>query len=353
MGSTSGETGVARLRHEAELALRRSRSRDEVEPLLERLEEAAEPNSEPWVFAHRHLAELRLESHPWRAALHLRKVLAVQQNDDVVHALLGLCHALLGNYQAAVGAYRRAVAIAPRNPWYHHNLGHLLDVALADPESAEPHLRIAHEMEPEEDEITASLAHCAARVGHVGQAEELAQEALRIAPDNADHQALMAWIEDGAPAEASPPLTGAGHERVDPEQSGSAGASKGEDRAGGTAMPSRASRGDPHKSAPAAAVLQALERGMKEAGFSTTYFEQARAIWSDFREGRRLRVGKPEVYAAAVEYAIALVNEVDGVTKASVARRYGIAPTSLSTRYGEIRDALSLRPRDSRYASSS
>jgi hypothetical protein len=73
-------------------------------------------------------------------------------------------------------------------------------------------------------------------------------------------------------------------------------------------------------------------------------------MWADFREGRRIRVQKPEVYAAAVEYAICLVHGLGGVTKASVARRYGVAPTSVSSRYGEIRDALELEPGDGRYA---
>ena len=50
--------------------------------------------------------------------------------------------------------------------------------------------------------------------------------------------------------------------------------------------------------------MKALERGMRAAGFSQDQLESARALWTDFHGGRRLRVGKPEVYAAAVEYAI-------------------------------------------------
>jgi hypothetical protein len=79
--------------------------------------------------------------------------------------------------------------------------------------------------------------------------------------------------------------------------------------------------------------------------------DHARSLWSDFVDGRRIRMIKPEVYAAAVEYAIALVHGLHGVTQTSIARRYGIAPTSLSHRFGEIRDALELEPGDPRYAS--
>src|SRR5688572_26028832 len=114
--------GLDRLRRQAENALRRERSRWEIEPLLERLATEAPEGTEHWSFAHRQLAELRLEQHPWQSALHLRKVVGHTPDDDVVHALMGLCQALLGNFHAAVSAYRRALAIAPRNPWYHHNL---------------------------------------------------------------------------------------------------------------------------------------------------------------------------------------------------------------------------------------
>lgn len=337
MKQRSGESGVSRLRQQVEAALRRSASRKQIEPMLERLLRKADELSEPWVFAHRHLAELRLEQHPWRAALHLRQVLRVQQKDDVVHALMGLSQALLGNYRAAVGAYRKALHIAPRNPWYHHNMGHLLDVALGETADALDHLRAAHEMEPDEDEITASLAHCLARLGHVDEARELAGEAVRMAPRNPDHRALLEWIGGELP--------------------GASGRRKSQRRAAPSSQPNarRPRRGRPGakrrtESGPVAAVLSALEQGMREAGFSSRQLASARALWADFQENHRVRVVKPEVYAAALEYAVAQVQGVSGVTKASVARRYGVGATSLANRYGEIRDALSLQPGDPRYA---
>ena len=88
---------------------------------------------------------------------------------------------------------------------------------------------------------------------------------------------------------------------------------------------------------------------MKAAGFSAGHVQRAQAIWDDFREKRSLRVIKPEGYAAALEYAIALIHELDGVTQSEIARRYGIARATLSRRYGELRDELSLTARDPRY----
>jgi Flp pilus assembly protein TadD len=204
MAGRAGKNETETLRRHAESALRRARGREHLEPLLERLLRAAERGSDHAVFAHRHLAELLLESHPWRAALHLREITRADRADDVVHALMGLCQALLGNFESAVSAYRRALSTMPRNPWYHHNLGHLLDVALGRPEQAEDHLRDAHDMEPLEHEITASLAHCLACLRRLEEARELAEEAVQLEPNNRDHRALLAWVEDGAREDAGP-----------------------------------------------------------------------------------------------------------------------------------------------------
>ena len=233
----SKETARQRLRRRAEHALERRRL-TEAETLLERLLDLVEDGSEESVFAHRHLAELRLERHPWRAALHLRHVIRAMPDDDVPH---------------------------------------------------------------------------------VDEALELAQRAEEQAPDNADHARLVKWIERGAPDEID---TGRG-----PRE------------------------GLPEEGPKTRAVRETFEREMRAAGFSAQQVERAKDLWRDFRNRREVRVGKPEVFAAAVEYAIALIHSRRGATQAKIARRYGIAATSLSSRYGEIRDTLALRPGDPRYAS--
>ena len=182
-----GASTVEELWEKAEQALESSSKH--AAALLEELVQVADEGSDASLFAYRHLAELRLETNPWRAALHLRRVLTHCPDDDIVHALMGLCHALLGNYRVAVRSYRQASGIAPQTPWYHHNLGHLLDVALDDPSSAERHLRRAYELEPEHDEIIGSLAHCVARLGALEEAKRLATLAMEKGPCNPDHAA--------------------------------------------------------------------------------------------------------------------------------------------------------------------
>lgn len=334
------DTRLSRLRERAERALASGRRGGEVLGVLETMTREAPDGSAHALFAHRHLAEIQLQGSPWRAALHLRRVADAGAADDSVHALMGLCQALLGNYRVAVAAYRKAVSLAPRNPWYHHNLGHLLDVGLHDATAALDHLRIAHRLQRDEDEITASLAHCLARLGHLDEARAMAEHAAQSAPRNREHKTLLDWIIDGAPGGKTPPQRST-HTPVPPSAhaaqasaSGDAGAS-----AGGESGPKIGSE----------QVLRMLESRMPQAGFSPVHVERAQALWVDFYGGRHVRVSKPAVYAAAVEYALAKLDSISHVTQAELARRYGVAPRSISSRYDEIRSALDLTPGDPRY----
>lgn len=325
MNSNGDDRSVEALRRRAERAIDEGRDRLVVEPILERILDMAGDDGAACAFAHRHLAELRLERDPWSSALHLRRVLGYLPRDDMAHSLMALAQALLGNYRSAVASYRRALRLSPHNPWYHHNLGHILDVALDDPRGALPHLTLALEQsDPSEHEITASAAHCLARVGRLEEARELAEHAVEAAPDNVDHHALLGWIDKGAPAD----------EPVHPL--------RGDARSGHDASPhAERMRAD--------LVASLLERHLADAGFTERQVERATALWADYRHERAPRVKKPEVLAAAVHYAIALVLGRDRVTQASIAKRYGVAPGSVSSRYADIRETLALRPGDPRY----
>ncbi|MBK8691667.1 MAG: hypothetical protein IPN17_05020 [Deltaproteobacteria bacterium] len=157
---TGDELNTLRIR--AEQALQRDLPKDHVRGLLEALATRAVEGSPEACFANRHLAEMLLEESPWRAALHLRRLLRSCPEDDAGHALMGLSQALQANYRMAVSSFRRAVAISPANPWYHHNLGHLLDVALSRPQDAVAHLQRAFRTQPSQEEVGASYASASA-----------------------------------------------------------------------------------------------------------------------------------------------------------------------------------------------
>ena len=190
---------VDRIRREVERALHGNIDAEEVLPLLAQLARAADPESEDWLYAHRHLAEIGVEHDPWRAALFARRVLAHRDTDDGAWAVLGLAQSLLGNFRVAARAYERALALSSENPWYAHNLGHLYDVALDRPADALPLLSSASEAQPDEADIAASYAHALARCGKVAAAKRLLKRAIRRG-GTADQMALWRWLDAGAPA---------------------------------------------------------------------------------------------------------------------------------------------------------
>ena len=166
--------------------------------MAEKLARIAERGSGSWVFANRKLAELLLEDEPWRAAAAARAAARCAPQDDACHALLGLALTLLGHHRCAARAYRDALAICPDNPWYAHNLGHLLDVALDRPQAAIPLLKQAFRSEPHL-EIAASLAHALGRTGQANDGLLVLKKALLRHAPTPDHEALLAWLAEGAP----------------------------------------------------------------------------------------------------------------------------------------------------------
>jgi Flp pilus assembly protein TadD len=195
----SAPAEVTRLRGEVERALRENLDPEDILPLLARLARAADPESDAWLYAHRHLAEMGVEHDPWRAALFARRVIARRPDDDGAWAVLGLSQSLLGNFRYAARAYERALALTPDNPWYAHNLGHLYDVALGRPADALPLLARAALAQPSEADIAASYAHALARCGKVTAAKRVLRRATRRGA-TADQAALSRWLDAGAPA---------------------------------------------------------------------------------------------------------------------------------------------------------
>jgi tetratricopeptide (TPR) repeat protein len=417
--SAGEESGVDHLRRRAEQAIASEQGRRVIIPLLERLVSLAPDGSPASLFAHRHLAEYRVEEHPWRALLSLRKVIVATPDDDVVHALMGLAQALLSNFRAAIEAYKRALAISPRNPWYHHNLGHLLDVALDRPDQALKHLELAHKATaPNDHEIAASLAHCLARLGKLAEARTLAATAAAASPKNADHKKLLDWIERGAPEEPKTASTGTkpgavasasqlagsatttSNGSVSAPSSGSSSMSSGGSQSqssggqlagmapthqltslssgGGGQAAAQASATAPAPAQPTSAiattsipsaraakgpesdaamdagdpVLPIIKDTMREGGFTREHVARARRLWVDYRSARgSWELLKPDVCAAALEYAIARLHGLDGVTRASVARRYGVSASAIADRFDDMQVVLTLRPADERYFS--
>src|SRR6516165_9185065 len=99
---------------------------------------------------------------------------------------------MLGNYRAAASAYHRALSTSPGNPWYAHNLGHLLDVALGRAADAIGWLARAYQTAAYSGEVAASYAHALARVGRIADARRVLTRAMKRTASR-EHSALLKW----------------------------------------------------------------------------------------------------------------------------------------------------------------
>lgn len=182
------------LRKRVSWALRNGLSAAEVLPMLQALLSKSEPDSEDHFFAHQYIAEMALTISPWHAALSARAITKRYPDDDRGWAILGLAHTQLGNYRSAATAYRRALRVAPSNPWYAHNLGHILDIGLNLPHEGLTWLAKAHNAQPDEPEIGASYAHALSRVGEISRARSVLRQTLQNGGTD-EQRDLMAWLE--------------------------------------------------------------------------------------------------------------------------------------------------------------
>ncbi len=164
-------------------------------PLLLRLANALPAGHQAWRLAHHELAQRALPKDPWRASLYARRVVDSCPDDDRGWGMLALAQSLMGHHQFAARAYRRALEIAPHDPVYAHNLGHLYDVAFDQPGASLPHLRRAHQQLPRIKDVTASYAHALARAGDPARAYELMVAIVRGGASG-EHHALYQWITE-------------------------------------------------------------------------------------------------------------------------------------------------------------
>ncbi len=343
------------LRLEIERALRGAFDPADVLPRLARLARIAPPSSDDAAFAHQKLAELLVERDPWRAALYVRRALAHRSDDDRAWAVLAFCQTLLGNYRCAASAYKKAIACAPANPWYAHNLGHLLDVALGEPRRALDWLRLAYQAKGDNSEIVASYAHALGRAGRIDEARAILERARgRVGSRELD--ALLRWLDQGAPSRS----------RRDGE-------------------PARTKRRPP--SATPKRLARVLARGLSHLPLDPRQREQALALARDALPPPRRKPATtravasangtdnvaritpgdgagPEApsstaspapeqdvagLAAAVAYAIVYIDHVP-LSQAEVAAPFRVGVAHLRGRFAELRAKLDIIRGDARYA---
>jgi tetratricopeptide (TPR) repeat protein len=348
------------LRRQIEWTLARAVDPSDVLPMLHRLARLAVDGSDESLFAYLQLAELLVERDPWRAALFARRLLAHRPDDDRGWATLALCQTLLGNYKFAVSAYHHALTSAPKNPWYAHNLGHLLDVALNRARDAVGWLKRAYQSAAYSGEVAASYAHALARVGRLAEARKVLARAMKRTASR-EHTALLKWLEQGAPADKDHPMPRPAPVHTQAAYAGNVARDGGQGEGGGAGSRARRSAdgaASARRVAASSPMLTELEsvlsRGLASLPLDTKQRARAKSLARDAIEyfsrpmGAR-GAGAVQAVAAAIAYAIVYVDHVP-LTQADVAACFRVSVASLRGRFGELRAQLDLMPGDARYA---
>jgi Flp pilus assembly protein TadD len=341
----SRETEAKRLRQDVEWALESALAPSDVLPLLHRLARTAKSGTDESAYAHRQLAELLVEREPWRATLHARKVIATTADDERAWAALALSQTLLGNYRYAANAYARALRAAPKNPWYAHNLGHLLDVALDKPKEAVELLRFAFEGSKRRaapnSEIAASFVHALARAGELDEAKRVLTQTMKRGGSR-ELAALMKWLDAGAPEKESHHVNAPA-----PEIRAVANARRRSTRPPPDSSASKSENENASRSIPAE-LDAALLRGLMHLPLTIRQRARARML---AREPFARMLGAElaaqgdlrgvQALAAALTYVIIYTDEVP-LTQSEVAASFRVSGASLRMRFTALRSELQL-----------
>lgn len=152
---------------------------DRAAAVLAQLKKIAPENPEILYAEYRTYADLSGEA---------RLELSVAAPDSAqTHQMLAHEEILEGNTNAAIAQYRRAIAVDPRLPGVHYELGDLLNTA-SDPvirEDAVKQFKIALQQNPYNEQALCSLGALAIQNGDAQQALQEYSEAIHIEPSDA------------------------------------------------------------------------------------------------------------------------------------------------------------------------
>lgn len=96
-------------------------------------------------------------------------------------------------------------------------------------------------------------------------------------------------------------------------------------------------------------VAEELRRRLAEAGYLKPQVENAVQLWADYCRAARPEVKKRDAWLAALEYTMARLEFMSGVTQKELSRKYHVAAASISSSFRSIWQTLKLENFDQRY----
>lgn len=287
----------------------------------------------------------------------LRRASGDSEAEARAHGFLGDIYLLVRDLPAAERHLRRAVKCEPGNGEYHYLMGCALTVASRFPEAINS-FRSAEQLLPDNAEVLRGLGWAIHCTGGIDEAEGLLRRSVGIDPGNVsalNDLAVCLMTQhryDDAIGIVQYALDLSPEDHLLTETHEAALSLRQEyNRLLVEAERSRRSLGSRGYARPVYARVEELfDRSMRRGDYTSQQRENACKLWQDFLRKSSPQIRKAEIWAAAVEYAVAELDSVDKVTCRSISKNHQVAPASVVQAYRRIVDTLELNTTRSAYS---
>ncbi len=273
-------------------------------------------------FAYGHLGQSYLSLRRFdKAENYLKKAIKLNSKESCYHYLLGLVYSASGKIPDALREFERTVALGGDKSEYQRALGCAKFVS-GESEEGIKRLRRAIYLDNKNVYAYADLASCYTKINRFNEERKTIREGLSRVPGDPFLLRAQAVIE-----------------RVKGEYNK---VKEGEKKV--------KYKIDKIKDSEFQKVRRSLLKGMRHAEYSETQKASAEKLWYDFFRMRKLRIKRPESWAAALEYTIIRLDLIEGKTQKIIASKYGVSETIVSSRFNDICRTLDIRVFDKRYS---
>lgn len=256
-------------------------------------------------FVERRLGEIYLQlKFLDKAREHFSAAVRLNTKDPLSHYFLALAMFLGGHVKSTLNYIRKAIAMKPDDAefYYLHGLALLQMRKYA---LAEINFRRALEFKPKHIPSYLELARVSICRKENDDAVRFLKRVLSIAPDHLAAKALLRKIATSKKQDAQEKTT---------------------------------------------RIESMFDQKMQELGYDHTQREKAKKLWRDFLRKRKLKIRKPEVWAAAIHYAISRLEFHIEENQNFLAEVYGVSKKSISLAFQDICATVRLRLYDQRYS---
>lgn len=290
-------------------------------PLLERLVRLGRNDLSLQEFAYARLGDSYISLRRFdRAEKYLKKAVNLNSGESRYHYLLSLVYSASGMISEVIRELEHAVTLSPEKSEYQRILG-WARIVCGENEDGIRHIRKAIKLNRKNVYAYADLASYYMKVNEFDKAREVITHGLSEVADSSFLLRAKVVVERAR----------SDYRNVKEQEK------KTKLRIAGVKDQ------DFHK------VRKSLSIGMNLSRYSKTQKTSAERIWYDFYKMRKLKIKRPEIWAASLEYTLIRLDLTEEKTQREVALKYGVSESVISSRFNDICRTLNIKAFDRRY----